>query len=55
MSTEVETAGEPPQSQEKEMRAIILTGFGGLKAIRVQNKPEPTPVEGEVIIKVMVW
>ncbi|KAF6216346.1 hypothetical protein GE061_000687 [Apolygus lucorum] len=54
MSTETDAAGETPQSEKKkEMRAIVLTGFGGLKAVRVLNKPEPTAGPGDVIIRVM--
>lgn len=39
---------EPP----KEMRAVVLTGFGGLKTIKIQKKPEPALNEGEVLIRV---
>lgn len=42
---------EPP----KEMRAIVLTGFGGLKSVKVLKKPEPTLGEGEVLIRVKAW
>lgn len=42
---------DPP----KEMRAIVLTGFGGLKSVKIQKKPEPTPAEGEVLIRVKAW
>jgi NADPH:quinone reductase-like Zn-dependent oxidoreductase len=40
------------QVPAKEMRAVVLTCFGGLKAIKIQNRPEPTPSEGEVLIRV---
>ncbi|KAL3288205.1 hypothetical protein HHI36_002655 [Cryptolaemus montrouzieri] len=36
----------------KEMRAVVLTGFGGLKTVKIQKKPEPTAGEGEVLIRV---
>ncbi|KAK7866727.1 hypothetical protein R5R35_003148 [Gryllus longicercus] len=39
---------EPP----KEMRAVVLTGFGGLKSVKVLKKPEPTLGEGEVLVRV---
>lgn len=39
---------EPP----KEMRAIVLTSFGGFKGLKVLKKPEPTPQAGEVLIRV---
>lgn len=42
---------EPP----KEMRAIVLTGFGGLKGVKVLKKPEPTLQDGEVLIRVKAW
>lgn len=42
---------EPP----KEMRAIVLTGFGGLKGVKVLQKPEPTVQPGEVLIRVKAW
>jgi len=40
------------QVPTKEMKAVVLTCFGGLKAIKIQNRPEPTPSEGEVLIRV---
>ena len=40
------------QIPTKEMKAVVLTCFGGLKAIKIQNKPEPTVSEGEVLIRV---
>lgn len=39
---------EPP----KEMKAIVLTQFGGYKGVKIQKKPEPAPQEGEVLIRV---
>lgn len=39
----------------KDMRAIVLTGFGGLKTVKVLKKPEPTLQEGEVLIRVKAW
>lgn len=49
--TEEKTVEQPP----KEMRAVVLTGFGGLKSVKVQKKPEPTLAEGEVLIRVKAW
>ena len=46
---------EPEAAQEvpvKEMKAVVLTGYGGLKSVRVQKKPEPQISEGQVIIRV---
>lgn len=42
-------AASPPA---KEMRAIVLTGFGGLKTVKILKKPEPTAAEGELLIRV---
>ncbi|XP_014664213.1 PREDICTED: LOW QUALITY PROTEIN: synaptic vesicle membrane protein VAT-1 homolog-like [Priapulus caudatus] len=47
-----EKASEPAPEPAKEMRACVLTGFGGLKTVKVQKKPEPTAGEGEVLIRV---
>jgi len=43
---------EPPKA---EMRAVVLTGFGGLKSVKILKKPEPTMGEGEVMIRVKAW
>jgi NADPH:quinone reductase len=34
------------------MRAVILTSFGGLDALRLADLPEPTPAEGEELVSV---
>ncbi|XP_014243553.1 synaptic vesicle membrane protein VAT-1 homolog-like [Cimex lectularius] len=52
MSQEQETPTEAMADGEKEMRAVVLTAFGGLKFVRVQKKPEPTPAQGELLIRV---
>ncbi|XP_041123400.1 synaptic vesicle membrane protein VAT-1 homolog-like isoform X2 [Polyodon spathula] len=36
----------------KEMRAVVLAGFGGLNKLRVTKKVMPEPLEGEVKIRV---
>ncbi|CAB1450864.1 unnamed protein product [Pleuronectes platessa] len=41
-----------PRSDAKEMRAVVLAGFGGLNKLRVSRKPMPEPQEGEVKIRV---
>lgn len=53
-ATEPAKAEEQPEPK-KEMRAIVLTGFGGLKTVKVMKKPEPTLAEGEVLIRVKAW
>uniref|UniRef100_A0A0B6ZIY0 Enoyl reductase (ER) domain-containing protein n=1 Tax=Arion vulgaris TaxID=1028688 RepID=A0A0B6ZIY0_9EUPU len=55
-ASEVEIKPEVPATSPapavKEMRSIVLTGFGGLKMMKVQRKPEPTAGDGEVLIRV---
>ncbi|XP_077542432.1 synaptic vesicle membrane protein VAT-1 homolog-like isoform X1 [Haemaphysalis longicornis] len=46
---EAAAATAPPA---KEMRAIVLTGFGGLKTVKILKKPEPAAAEGELLIRV---
>ncbi|XP_063699916.1 synaptic vesicle membrane protein VAT-1 homolog-like [Culicoides brevitarsis] len=43
---------EKKEDPPKEMRAIVLTGFGGFKGVKILKKPEPTPAAGEVLIRV---
>ncbi|XP_060564078.1 synaptic vesicle membrane protein VAT-1 homolog-like isoform X2 [Ruditapes philippinarum] len=47
-----EKQNEGPAETPKESRNIVLTGFGGLKTLKVLKKPEPKPAEGEVLISV---
>lgn len=51
-ATEEKEKETPPP---KEMRAVVLTGFGGLKTVKILKKPEPTVGEGEVLIRVKAW
>lgn len=39
----------------KEMRAVILTGFGGLNKLRIGKKAMPELHDGEVKIRVKAW
>lgn len=48
---EEEKKEDPP----KEMRAIVLTGFGGYKGVKIQKKPEAVVGAGEVLIRVRSW
>ncbi|KAM3963204.1 synaptic vesicle membrane protein VAT-1 homolog-like isoform 2-T2 [Aphomia sociella] len=43
---------EKEASAPKEMRAVVLTGYVGLKTVKIQKKPVPTVGEGEVLIRV---
>lgn len=54
-TTETNNATETEKTDPKEMRAVVLTGFGGLKSVKILKKPEPTLNEGEVLIKVKAW
>lgn len=47
---DVESTGDA-----KEMRAVILSGFGGLNKLRVSKKAMPEPQNGEVKIRVKAW
>lgn len=47
--------GEEKPDPPKEMRAVVLTGFGGLKGVKILKKPEPSVQPGEVIIRVKAW
>uniref|UniRef100_V5GJ73 Synaptic vesicle membrane protein VAT-1 protein n=1 Tax=Anoplophora glabripennis TaxID=217634 RepID=V5GJ73_ANOGL len=49
---DAEPVAETEKEAPKEMRAVILTGFGGLKTVKILKKPEPTLNEGEVLIRV---
>jgi len=50
-AAEAEPAAAEPEPP-KEMRAVVLTGVGGLKYVKTLKKPEPTLNEGEVLIRV---
>lgn len=54
-TAESNNASEPEKESPKEMRAVVLTGFGGLKSVKILKKPEPTLNEGEVLIRVKAW
>ncbi|XP_054476090.1 synaptic vesicle membrane protein VAT-1 homolog-like [Anoplopoma fimbria] len=47
-----ETENVESTSDAKEMRAVVLAGFGGLNKLRVTKKAMPEPQEGEVKIRV---
>ncbi len=37
------------------MRCVTLTGYGGIRMVKVQNNPEVKPKEGELLIRVKAW
>ena len=53
----VENAPEAaaPAPPVKEMKAIVLNGFGGIKQAQMKKVPEVKPKEGEVLIRVKTW
>lgn len=50
-----EPVADAEKEAPKEMRAVLLTGFGGLKTVKITKKPEPTLNDGEVLIRVKAW
>lgn len=46
---------EKKEDPPKEMRSVVLTGFGGYKGVKILKKPEPTAQAGEVLIRVRAW
>ena len=55
-----EAAAPPPAAAaapapKPQMKSVVLAGFGGMKMIKVQQKPQPSAAEGEVLIRVKVW
>ena len=57
-----ETVNEEKTAEEgatvaptKEWRNCVLTGFGGVKMLKVQKKAEPKPEENQVLIRVKAW
>ena len=39
----------------KKARYVTLTGYGGLRMLKVQNEPEVRPSEGEILVRVRAW
>ena len=50
-----ETATVAAQPPPKLMKSLVLTGFGGMKMIKVLQRPEPKLADGEVLIRVRTW
>lgn len=44
-----------PEPEPKQMRAVVLNSFGGMKGVKILKRPEPTPAEGELLIRVSAW
>jgi hypothetical protein len=49
------SSDEKKEDPPKEMRAVVLTGFGGFKGVKILKKPEPVLQAGEVLIRVKAW
>ena len=45
----------PPEKVVKEVRAIVLSGFGGVKMLKTVKKPEICAGDGELKIRVKAW
>lgn len=54
-AAEAKPDGEAPAAPAKVMKSVVLTGFGGLKMLKVQQKPEVTAAEGELLVRVRAW
>ncbi len=52
---EVKTEEKEAPPPAKQTKAVVLTGFGGPKYVRVQNKDQRTVGKGEIAIDVMAW
>lgn len=50
-----EAVEEKHLPEVQEMRAVVLTAFGGINRIKVMKRAVPTPEEGEVLIRVKSW
>ena len=53
--TTTEVKQQTTEESNRDMRAVVLTSYGGLKGIRVMNKLEPSLSDGEVLIRVKCW
>ena len=51
----VTTTQENGATSTKESRCVTLAGFGGPRMLKVEPKPEPEPLEGEVLVRVKAW
>ena len=40
---------------EKKARYVTLTGYGGVRMLKVQSQPELRPMEGEILVRVRAW
>lgn len=54
-AAEGSAAGSLRAGDAKEMRAVVLSAFGGLNKLRVSKKAMPEPQEGELKIRVKAW
>lgn len=54
-AAESSAGGSLRAADTKEMRAVVLSAFGGLNKLRVSKKAMPEPQEGELKIRVKAW
>src|SRR6266566_1941749 len=52
LHTDAWAADCPNTMMEVAMRQIVTTGNGGVDVLRVEEKPDPIPKSGEVVIRV---
>jgi hypothetical protein len=50
-----ENGDKSSSESPKDMRAVVINGFGGFKNIKALKRSEPMLSENEVLIKVKVW
>ncbi|XP_075215689.1 synaptic vesicle membrane protein VAT-1 homolog-like [Lycorma delicatula] len=51
-AVKTEDAEKTPEEPPKEMKAVVLTNFGGIKSVKAQKRPEPSLGENEIIVRV---
>ncbi|XP_035679623.1 synaptic vesicle membrane protein VAT-1 homolog-like [Branchiostoma floridae] len=47
-----DAAPEPEAPPEKEVRTVVLSGYGGINKVKVMRRSEPKPAEGEILVRV---
>jgi len=50
-----DAAPEPEAPPEKEVRTVVLSGYGGINKVKVMRRSEPKPAEGEILVRVKAW
>lgn len=50
-----QTPAAEADQQVKMMKSLQLTGYGGIKMVKLHNIPQVTPKEGEILVRVKAW